>query len=144
MSSNGQMTPFPKIDMIVVLVHIIRRKNLKAVRGSYLPFVIKHALFPLGTTSLVVSCSSLWGVCPNFRQTGQFFYHIILVAWHYIKQGFMFFWSFFNFFRIKMPWHALHACALDTNMFENSFEFTAHGINSHTSTQKYDFSNCFG
>ena len=30
--------------------------KLKAVRESYLPFVIKHALFPLGTTNLLVSC----------------------------------------------------------------------------------------
>ena len=35
------------------------RKILKDVRGSYLPIVIKHALFPLGTTSLLVSCSGL-------------------------------------------------------------------------------------
>ena len=33
---------------------------------------------------------------------------------------------------------------LDTNKFENSFEFTTHGIKSHTSTQKYDFSNRYG
>ena len=29
-------------------------------------------------------------------------------------------------------------------MFENYFQFTAHGIKSHTSTQKYDFSNRYG
>ena len=54
---------FPNFHMTVVLVHVRHRKKLKAVRGSYLPFVIKHALFPLGTTSLLVSCSGLWGVC---------------------------------------------------------------------------------
>ena len=53
------------------------------------------------------------GVCSNFRQTCQFLYHIMLVAWHYINQGFMFFWSFFLFFGIKMPCHSMHtyACA---------------------------------
>src|SRR3954465_12513792 len=49
-------------------------KNLKAVRGSYLPFVIKHALFPLGTTNLVVSCSSLRGACvQTFVKHANFF-----------------------------------------------------------------------
>ena len=37
---------------------------------------------------------SVRSVCPNFRQTCQFLYHIILVAWHYINQGFMCFWYF--------------------------------------------------
>ena len=50
---------FPNFHCIVVVVHVKHRKNLKAVRGSYLPFFIKHALFPLGTTSLLMSCSGL-------------------------------------------------------------------------------------
>ena len=51
------------------------------------------------------------GVCPNFRQTCQFFYHIILVAWHYINQGFMCLW-FFLFFGIKMPCHSMLNCVI--------------------------------
>ena len=49
---------FPNFHMTVVLVHVKRRKKLKAVRGSYLMFVIKHA-FPLGTMNLLESCSGL-------------------------------------------------------------------------------------
>ena len=51
----------------------------------------------------------------------------------------------FKFFGIKMPWHVLHACAHALSLIvENTFEFTAHGINLHTSTQIYDFSNRYG
>ena len=50
---------FPKFHITFVVVHVRRRKRLKDVRGNYLPFVIKHALFPLGTTSLLVSCYGL-------------------------------------------------------------------------------------
>ena len=65
---------FPNFHMTVILVHVKCRKKLKAVRGSYLPFVIKHALFPLGTTSLVVSCFGLWGVCvQTFVKHAKFF-----------------------------------------------------------------------
>ena len=98
--------------MIVVLVHVTPRKNLKAVRGSYLPFIIKRALFPLGTTSLIVSCSGLWGVCvQTFVTQCQIFYHIILVAWHYINQGFMCFYFFFIFCNL-MPWHSMLNCVI--------------------------------
>ena len=137
---------FPNFDMTIVLVHIKCRINVKAIRGSYLPFVIKHALFPLGTTNLLVSCSGLWGGCvQTFVKQDNFFYHIILVAWHYVKQGFMCFWSFFLFFGIWMAWRSMHVCPdRDTNMFENSFQFTAHGINLYSSSQTYDFSNRYG
>ena len=66
-----------------VSVHITCRNFLKAVRGSYMPFVIKHALFPLGTTSLLVSCFGLWGVCvktfvkqANFCTKSSWWYDI--------------------------------------------------------------------
>ena len=60
--------------MTVVLVHVTCRKNLKDARGSYLPFVIKHALFSLETTSLLVSCFDLWGVCvQTFVKHANFF-----------------------------------------------------------------------
>ena len=50
---------FPKFHITVVVVQVKHRKKLNSVRGSYVPFIIKHALFPLGTTSLLVSCSGL-------------------------------------------------------------------------------------
>ena len=118
---------------------------MKAVRGSYLPFVIKHALFRLGTTTLLVSCSGLWGVCvqtfvkhANFFTTSSWWHDITSSKFSCVSN------IFYKFLELKChvtpcmyPWR-------ETNMFENSFLFTAHGINSHTSTQKYDFSNCYG
>ena len=60
--------------MTVVLVHVTRRINLKAVRGNYLPFIIKHALFPFGTTNLLASCSGLWGArVQTFVKHANFF-----------------------------------------------------------------------
>jgi hypothetical protein len=125
--------------MTVVLVHVKCRKKLKAVRGSYLPFVIKHELFPLGTTSLLVSCSGLWRVCVQTFVKQANFYHISLVAWHYIKQGFIFLWSFFNFLELKCHGTPCMCPCRDTTIFENAFYFTAHGINSHTSTPIWFF-----
>ena len=65
MSSKGQMTReiFQFFTWQFVAVHITRRKFLKDVRWSYLSLVIKHALFPLGTTCILMRCSNLWEVC---------------------------------------------------------------------------------
>ena len=144
MSSKGQITPdiFQIFSWQFVSMHITRRNFLRARRGSYLSFVIKHALF---TSRNHEPYSELLrfvrGVYPNFRQASQFLYHIIFVAWHYIKQGFMFSLSFFNFLEFKChgtPCMYMCPCR-ETNMFENSFYFTSHGINSHTSTQIWFF-----
>ena len=54
------------------------------------------------------------GVCANSHQASQFLYHIILVGWHYTKQGFKFFWWFFIFLELKChvtPCIHMHACA---------------------------------
>src|SRR6266536_3037211 len=108
--------------MTVVLVHVTRRKNLKAVRGSYLPFVIKHALFPLGTTSLLVSCSGLRGVCvQNFVKQANFF--TTSSWWHDITSSKVSCFSdhFFHFLELKChgtPW--MCPCR-ETNMFGNLF-----------------------
>ena len=83
MSLEGQMTPenLPNFHMTVVLVHVKRRKKLKAVRGSYLTFVIKHALFPSRNHEPSSELLRFMrGVRPNFRQASQFLYHIILAA----------------------------------------------------------------
>ena len=83
-------------------------KNLKAVRGSYLSFIIKHALFPLRTTNLLVSCSGLRGVCvQSFVKQANLF--TTSSWWHDIKSSKVSCFSD-HFFGIKMPWHALHAC----------------------------------
>ena len=61
------------------------------------------------------------GVFPNVCQTWQFLYHTILVAWHYINQGFMCFWSFFYVFNWNdMSFHAYvcmcPCCETNTHM----------------------------
>ena len=88
------------------------RKKLKAVRGSYLPFVIKHALFPLGTTNLLPSCSSLWGACvQTFVKHANFF--TTSSWWHDITNTKVSCFSdHFLFFGIKMPWHSMLNCVI--------------------------------
>ena len=91
----------------------IGKKNLKAVRGSYLPFFIKHALFPLGTTNLLASCSSLWGVCvQTFVKHASFF--TTSSWWHDINSSKVSCFSdhFFLFFGIKMPCHSMLNCVI--------------------------------
>ena len=100
---------FPNIHMIVVLVHATRRKILKAVRGRYLPFVIKHALFPLGTASLLVSYSSLWGGCLSKVLSNMPIFlphHLGVMTLHQVR--FHVFLIIFYFFGIKMPWHSMN------------------------------------
>ena len=146
MSSKGQMTPeiLQIFTWQLVSVHITHRKLLKAVRGSYLPFITKHALFPLGTTSLLVSCSGLWGLCvQTFFKHANFFYHIILVAWHYIKEGFTFSWSFFNFLELKCHGtpcsvHVMRPICLKIPSNLLHIEL------NRTQVHKYDFLNRYG
>ena len=85
-------------------------KILKAVWGSYLPFVIKHALFPLGTTNLLASCSGLWGVfVQTFVTHAKFF--TTSSWWHDITSTKVSCVSEF-FFGIKMPCHSMLNCAI--------------------------------
>ena len=91
---------FPKFHITVVVVHVKHRKKLKAVRGSYLVFVIKHALFPLGTTSLLVSCSGLSGVCvqtfvkqANFFTTSSWWHDITSSKVSCFSDHFLIFWN---------------------------------------------------
>ena len=95
--------------MIVVLVHVKCRKKLKAIRGSYLMFVIKNTLFPLGNTSLLVSCYGLWGVCvQTFIKEAIFLPHHLggmtlhQARFHVFLIFFLFFWN--------LNAMALHAC----------------------------------
>ena len=92
---------FPIFHMIVVVVHVKHRNFFKAVRGSYLPFVMKHAFFPLETTSLLVSCSGLWGLCvQTFVKHANFFpHHLGGMTLH--QPRFHVFWSFFKFLELK-------------------------------------------
>ena len=122
--------------MTVVLVHIKCMKFMKAIRGSYLLFVIKHALFPLETMSF--PSELLWfvrGVSPNFSQIVQFFYINFLVPCHYIKQSLMYFGFCLNYLEFNSHGTQCLYPSRDTNMFENSFQFTAQVITMHTRTQ---------
>ena len=91
---------FPNFHIAVVWVHVIRRKYLKAVRGSYHLFIIKHALFPLGSTSLLVSCSGLRGVCvqtfvthANFFTTSSSWHDITSSKVSCFSDHFLIFWN---------------------------------------------------
>ena len=131
---------FLNFHMTVVLVHVERRKKFEGRNRKLSPICHQTCILP--SRNHEPSSELLRfvrGVCPNFCQTCQFFYNIILVAWQYIKQGFMFFWSFFIFLELKCHGTPCMCPCRETNMFENSFQFTAHGINSHTSTQIWLF-----
>ena len=98
---------FPNFHMTVVLVHIERRKKFEGRKRKL--SLVRYQTCIVPSRNHEPSSELLrfvMGVCPNFHQTCQFFYHIILVAWHYIKQGFMCFWYFFVVFGIKMPCHS--------------------------------------
>ena len=126
--------------MTVVLVHVKRREICEGCKRKLSP--VRHQTCIVPSRNHEPSSELLRfvrGVCPNFRQASQFLYHIILVALHCIKQGLMFFWSFFNFLELKCHGTPCMCPCRETNMFENCFWFTAHGINSHTSTQIWFF-----
>ena len=126
--------------MTVVVVHVKRRKKIEGRKRKL--SLVRHQTCIVPSRNHEPSSELLrfvTGVCPNFHHTCQIFYHIILVAWHYIKQGFMFFWSFFNFLELKCHGTPCMCPCREINMFENSFYFTAHGINLHTSIQIWFF-----
>ena len=79
------------------------------------------------------------GVCPKFRQTGQFF--TTSSWWHDINQArFHVFLIIFNFFGIKMPWHSMLNCVIAVRPI--CLKIPSNLL--HISTQKYDFSKRYG
>ena len=83
MSLKGQMTPriFNKIHITIVIVHFTRRKKIEGRKRKLSP--VRHQTCIVPSRNHEASSEFLQfvrGVCPNFRQTGQFLYHIILVA----------------------------------------------------------------
>ena len=135
---------FANLHMADVLVHVRRRKNLKAVRGSYLPFVIKHALFPLRTTNLLASCSGLWGVCvQTFVKHANFF--TTSSWWHDITSTKVSCIS--DFFRIKMSCHSMHTYACVHVVRPICLKIPSNLLHmelTRTQVHIYDFSNHFG
>ena len=85
--------------------------KLKAVRGSYLPFIIKHALFPLGTTNPLVSCSGLWGVCVQIFVKQAIFVPHHLGGMTLNQARFHVFLIIFLFLWTKVPYHSMHKYA---------------------------------
>ena len=138
---------FPNFHMTVVLVHVKCRKILKAVRGSYLPFVIKHALFPLGTTSFLVSCSDMWGMCvqtfvkhANFFTTSSWWHDITSTKVSCVSHQFSTFW-------IKMPCHSMHTYACVHVARQICLKIPSNLLQmelTRTQVHKYDYSNRFG
>ena len=85
MSLKGQMTPeiLKKIHMTVVLVHVKRRKKIDGRKRKLSPVRQQTCIVP--SRNHEPSSELLRfvrDVFPNFRQTCQFLYHIILVAGH--------------------------------------------------------------
>ena len=135
---------FPNFHMTVVLGHVKCRKKIEGRKRKLSP--VRHQTCIVPSRNHEPSSELLrfvTGACTNVLQTCQFLYHIILVAWHYIKQGFMFFWSFLSFLELKChgtpcmcPWR-------ETNMFEISSNLL-HMELTRTQVHKYDFSNYYG
>ena len=137
---------FPNFDMTVVLVHVNCRNFLKPIRGSCLLFIIKHALFPLGTTSLLVSSSGLWGVCvQTFVKHTNFF--TTSSWWHDITSTKVSCVSDFFIFGIKMPCHSMHTYACVHVMRQICLKISSNLLHmelTRTQVHKYDLSNCYG
>ena len=135
---------FPKFHITVVVVHVRRRKKLKAVRGSYLPFVIKHALFPLGTTCLLVSFSGLWGVCVQTFVTHVKFF-TTSYCWHGITSTKVSCVSnHFSIFWIKIPCHSMHTYACIHVVRQICLKIPSNLLHmelTRTQVHKYDLSN---
>ena len=120
---------------------------MKAVRGSYLPFIIKHASFPLGTTSLLVSCSGLWGVCvqtfvkhANFFTTSSWWHDIASIKVSCVS-------GIFLSFGIKLPCQSMHKYACVHVVRQICLKIPSNLLHvelTRTLVHKYDFSNCYG
>ena len=78
------MSNFQNFHSTFVVVHVKRRKKIEGRTRKLSP--VRHqtcivSFWNHEPSSELLRC--VRGVCPNFRQTCQFLYHIILVAWHY-------------------------------------------------------------
>ena len=121
--------------MTVVLVHVKRWKKFEGRKSKLSP--VHHQTCIVPSRNHESSSELIWfvrGVCPNFRQTCQFF--TTSSWWHDITSSKVSCVSdlFFNFVEFKCHGTPCMCPGRETNMFENSFQFTAHGINSRTST----------
>ena len=123
-----------------------RRNFLKALRGSYLPFITKQALFPLETTSLLVSCSGLLGVCvqtfvkqANFCTTSSWWHDITSSKVSCFYDHFLIFWN-----KNAM---ALHACTCVHAVRPICLKIPSNLLHmelTRTQVHKYGFSNHYG
>ena len=126
-------------------MHVRRRKKLKAVRGSYLLFVIKHALFPLGTTSLLVRSSVCEGCLSKLSSSRPIFvpHHLGGMTLHQAR--FHVFLIFFKFFGIKMPCHSMLHCVIAVRLICLKIPSNLlHMELTCTQVHKYDFLSRYG
>ena len=72
------------MDTTLMLFYVDTRICLEAIRGNGYRFISKGGTFPIETIMLVVR--SLY---PNLPQTGQFFYHGMLMPLHDSMPSFM-------------------------------------------------------
>ena len=79
--SSNDPWKFLVFHMEVVLVDVKHRKKFEGRKRKLSP--VQHQTYIVPSRNHEPSSELLRfvrGVCPNFRQTGQFFYHIIFVA----------------------------------------------------------------
>ena len=103
---------FPNFHMTVVLVHVKRRKKIEDRKRKLSPVRHQTCIVPSQNHEPSSELLRFVRVCVQiFVKHANFF---TTSSWCYdIKSSKVsrFFWSFFWFFGIKMPWHAIHACA---------------------------------
>ena len=102
----------PNFHMTVVLVHVKRWKKFEGCKRKL--SLVRHQTCIVPSRNHEPSSELLRfvrGVCPNFGQTCQIFYHIILV--HDITSTKVSCVSdLFLFFGIKMPCHSMLNCVI--------------------------------
>ena len=133
--------------MTVVLVHVKRRKNFEGRKRKLSP--VRHQTCIVPSRNHEPSSELLRfvrGVCPNFRQTGQFF--TTSSWWHDIKSSKVSCFSdHFLIFGIKMPWHSMHTYACAHALRPICLKIPSNLLHMElTRTQVHicDFSKCFG
>ena len=130
-------------------MHVKHRKKLKAVRGSYLPFVIKHALFPSRNHEpssellrFVRRVSKLSSNMPIFLP-----HHLGGMTLHQARFH-VFLMFFFIFLELKCHVTScicMHACVHVVRQICLKIPSSLlHMELTRTQVHKYDFSNCYG
>ena len=119
-----------------MLFYVDTRNFLKAIRGNGYRFVPKGGAFPTETIILVVGSSGLWEAytqtCP---QTGQNFYHGMLMPLHESMPSFMNFRQVLDLLEFKNEASQCFAGNQRCPGVWNSFPFLAWDLSMHPKTK---------